>query len=74
MRINPPDGVIEVGHLCFSSLLKKTTAAIEASFLMMQHAFEVLGYRRYEWKCNALNQASRAAALRLGFKYEGIFR
>lgn len=73
LRISPASGSIEVGHLHYSNLLKQTPAATEAMFLLMQHAFE-LGYRRYEWKCNALNAASRAAALRLGFTFEGIFR
>ncbi|MDX1695877.1 MAG: GNAT family protein [Ketobacteraceae bacterium] len=73
LRINPTHGSVEVGHLCFSPLLQGTTAATEAMFLMMQQAFD-LGYRRYEWKCNALNLASRRAAQRLGFSYEGLFR
>lgn len=73
LRINPASGSIEVGHLAYSPLLQRTAAATEAMFLMMQRAFE-LGYRRYEWKCNALNAPSRAAALRLGFQYEGTFR
>lgn len=73
LRIDPPSGAIEVGHLAFSPLLQRTPAATEAMFLMMQHAFG-LGYRRYEWKCDALNSPSRAAALRLGFCFEGIFR
>lgn len=74
LRINPEHGSIEVGHLHFSRLLKKTPAATEAMFLMMRYAFDDLGYRRYEWKCNALNQASMNAAKRLGFQFEGIFR
>jgi RimJ/RimL family protein N-acetyltransferase len=74
LRINPGHGVIEVGHLHFSKLLQKTPAATEAMYLMMRHAFDDLGYRRYEWKCNSLNEASRNAALRLGFTFEGIFR
>jgi RimJ/RimL family protein N-acetyltransferase len=73
LRIDHNNGVIEVGHLAYSPLLKRTRAATEAMYLMMQHAFE-LGYRRYEWKCNALNMPSRAAAERLGFTFEGIFR
>lgn len=72
--ITPEHGSIEVGHLHFSKLLKKTPAATEAMYLMMCRAFDELGYRRYEWKCNALNLASRNAAERLGFKFEGIFR
>ncbi len=74
LRINPEHGVIEVGHLHYSSLLKKTPIATEAMYLMMQYAFNTLGYRRYEWKCHSLNLASRNAALRLGFQFEGIFR
>ena len=73
LRITPAVGVIEVGHLHFSPQLRKKPAATEAMFLMMQHAFD-LGYRRYEWKCHALNEPSRAAALRLGFTFEGVFR
>ena len=73
LRIKPHQGSIEVGHIHFSPLLQHTTAATEAMFLMMQWVFES-GYRRYEWKCNALNKASRSAAQRLGFSYEGIFR
>lgn len=73
LRIAPQSGSIEVGHLMYSPLLQRTPAATEAMFLMMKHAFE-LGYRRYEWKCDALNAPSRAAAQRLGFSYEGIFR
>lgn len=73
LRIDPPVGVIEVGHLKFSRLLQRTPAATEAMYLMMKAAFE-LGYRRYEWKCDALNQPSRSAAERLGFAFEGIFR
>ena len=72
MRIDPPNGVIEVGHLNFSPLLQQTRAATEAMHLMMKHAF-ALGYRRYEWKCDSLNAPSRAAAQRLGFSYEGRF-
>jgi len=74
MRIDPPNGVIEVGHINYSPLLQRKPAATEAMFLMMHRAFDELGYRRYEWKCDSLNAASRAAALRLGFQYEGLFR
>jgi len=74
MRIDRKNGVIEVGNINFSPLLQKRTAATEAMFLMMRRAFVELGYRRYEWKCDALNAASRRAALRLGFRYEGLFR
>ena len=73
LRIEPAPGVIEVGHLAFSPLLQRTRTATEAMYLMMRQAFE-LGYRRYEWKCDALNAASRRAAERLGFTFEGIFR
>lgn len=73
LRIDPPVGSIEVGHICYSPLLQRTPAATEAMFLMMERAF-TLGYRRYEWKCDALNHPSRAAAQRLGFSFEGIFR
>ena len=73
-QINPAHGSIEVGHIHFSPTLQRTTLATEAMFLMMKHAFEDLGYRRYEWKCDALNERSRKAALRLGFTFEGIFR
>ncbi|MEK7949378.1 GNAT family N-acetyltransferase [Luteolibacter soli] len=73
LRIDPRAGSIEVGHIAYSPLLQGTTIATEAMFLMMQRAFD-LGYRRYEWKCDTLNAPSRAAALRLGFTFEGIFR
>ena len=73
LRIAPAAGSIEIGHLYFSPLLQRRPAATEALFLLMDQAFE-LGYRRLEWKCNALNAASRSAALRLGFQFEGIFR
>lgn len=73
MRIDAKNGVIEVGHINYSPLLQRTRAATEAMYLMMKRAFG-LGYRRYEWKCDALNAPSRAAAQRLGFSYEGIFR
>jgi RimJ/RimL family protein N-acetyltransferase len=73
LRIDPRHGSIEVGHLMFSPLLQGKPAATEAMFLMMERAFE-MGYRRYEWKCNALNEPSRRAAQRLGLSYEGLFR
>jgi len=73
LRIDRPNGVIEVGHLAYAPPLRRTAAATEAMYLMMRRVFE-LGYRRYEWKCDALNQASRSAAERLGFSYEGTFR
>ena len=74
LRINPEHGVIEVGHLHYSKLLQKTAAATEAMYLMMKYAFDDLGYRRYEWKCNDLNIPSKKAATRLGFTFEGVFR
>lgn len=67
-------GTIEVGHLNYSPLMQKTIIATEAMYLLMKRAFDELGYRRYEWKCDALNAGSRGAALRLGFEFEGIFR
>lgn len=73
LRIAPAQGSIEVGHLHFSPAMQRTPLATEAMFLLMEEAF-ALGYRRYEWKCNALNRPSRQAAQRLGFSYEGIFR
>jgi RimJ/RimL family protein N-acetyltransferase len=74
MRIDPANGVIEVGHINYSPPLRRTTAATEAMYLMMRRAFDELGYRRYEWKCDSLNAPSRAAAERYGFTFEGIFR
>ncbi|UWR22115.1 GNAT family N-acetyltransferase [Sulfitobacter sp. S190] len=73
LRISPEAGSIEVGHINYSPALQKTRAATEAMYLMMQWAFDA-GFRRYEWKCNALNVGSRRAAQRLGFSYEGVFR
>ena len=74
LRIDPKHGSIEVGSILYSPALQRTRGATEAMYLMARHAFEDLGYRRYEWKCNALNEPSRHAALRLGFTFEGIFR
>ena len=74
LRINPDAGSIEVGHINYSPLLQRQRAGTEAMYLMMRNAFDILGYRRYEWKCNDLNSASKAAAVRLGFVYEGTFR
>ena len=74
MRIDPANGVIEVGNVAYSDQLKRTPAATEAQYLLMRRAFDQLGYRRYEWKCDSLNAPSRAAALRMGFQFEGIFR
>ena len=73
LRIDPASGSVEVGHIAYAPALQRTRAATEAMYLMMQRAF-TLGYRRYEWKCDALNEKSRAAAERLGLSYEGIFR
>ncbi|KAA2314187.1 N-acetyltransferase [Pseudooceanicola sediminis] len=73
LNIVPQNGSVEVGNIAFAPELQGTIAATEAMFLMMQWAFEA-GYRRYEWKCNALNRPSRRAAQRLGFSYEGVFR
>jgi RimJ/RimL family protein N-acetyltransferase len=74
MRIKPDAGVIEVGSITYSPRLQRRPAGTEAMYLMMRRVFDELGYRRYEWKCNALNAPSRAAALRYGFRYEGLFR
>ena len=74
LRIEPRHRVIEVGNIIFTPALQRSRGATEAMYLMARHAFEDLGYRRYEWKCNALNEPSRRAALRLGFVFEGLFR
>ena len=74
LRITPEHGSIEVGHINYSPLLQNTTEGTETMYLLMKHAFEALGNRRYEWKCNNLNTSSKNAAKRLGFKFEGIFR
>lgn len=74
MRIDANNGVVEVGHVMFSPLLQGTVMSTEAQFLLMQYVFDELGYRRYEWKCDALNQPSRKTAERLGFSFEGVFR
>jgi RimJ/RimL family protein N-acetyltransferase len=73
LRVSPDAGSIEVGHICYSPSLQRTRAATDAMYLMMKWAFEA-GYRRYEWKCNALNTGSRRAAQRLGLSFEGVFR
>ena len=73
LRITPAHGVIEIGHIWFSPGLQRSAAATEAIHLMIAHAFDGLGYRRVEWKCNALNEGSRRAAKRFGFRYEGTF-
>jgi len=74
LRIDPRGGAIEVGHICLSPPLQRSRVATEAMFLMMKRVFDEIAYRRYEWKCDALNAPSRGAAKRLGFTYEGIFR
>ena len=74
MRIDAAHGVIEIGHLNFSRHLQRTAAATEAMYLMLRRAFDELGYRRYEWKCDSFNAPSRRAAARFGFTYEGLFR
>jgi RimJ/RimL family protein N-acetyltransferase len=74
LRIEPEMRVIEVGHVLYSPALQRTPLGTETQYLLARYAFETLGYRRYEWKCNALNAASRRAALRYGFIYEGTFR
>jgi RimJ/RimL family protein N-acetyltransferase len=74
MEIRPEMRVIEVGHVLYSPALQRTKLGTEAQYLLAKYAFETLGYRRYEWKCNALNAASWRAALRYGFVYEGILR
>jgi RimJ/RimL family protein N-acetyltransferase len=74
LRITPEFGVIEIGHIWFGVPLQRTTGATEAIYLFARHVFDDLGYRRLEWKCNALNAASRRAAERFGFSFEGVFR
>ena len=74
MEIRPAMRVVEVGHIVYSPALQQTPLGTEAQYLLARHAFETLGYRRYEWKCNALNAPSRRAALRYGFQFEGILR
>ncbi len=74
LRIEPGPGVIEVGHINYGPRLQRTAAATEAMYLLMRRVFAELGYRRYEWKCDALNAGSRRAAERLGFHPEGLFR
>jgi RimJ/RimL family protein N-acetyltransferase len=73
LRITPEHGVIEIGNIWFGPSLQRSTAATEAIFLLARHAFDELGYRRLEWKCNALNAPSRRAAERFGFEFEGVF-
>ena len=74
LRIKPQVGTIEVGWISYAPNLQRTVEATEAMYLMMKNAFEDLGYRRYEWKCDNLNKKSKKSALRLGFSYEGLFR
>jgi RimJ/RimL family protein N-acetyltransferase len=74
MRIDPANGVIEVGHIYWGPLISRRPAATEAQFLLMKYVFDELGYRRYEWKCNNRNEPSKRAAIRFGFQPEGIFR
>jgi RimJ/RimL family protein N-acetyltransferase len=74
LRITPEFGVIEIGHILFGEPLQRTTAATETIYLLARHAFDDLGYRRLEWKCNSLNARSRRAAERFGFTFEGVFR
>src|SRR5579871_6153543 len=74
MSIRPEMRVIEVGNILLGPSLQRTVLATDAQYLLARYAFETLGYRRHEWKCDALNAASRRAALRLGFSFEGIFR
>jgi RimJ/RimL family protein N-acetyltransferase len=74
LRIDTENGSIEIGHIWFGTTLQQTTAATEAIYLLATHAMDELGYRRFEWKCNALNERSRRAAERFGFTFEGVFR
>jgi len=74
MRIDPAFGVIEIGQIYWSSLIARTPAATEAQYLFQKYVFQDLGYRRYEWKCHDMNAPSKRAALRFGFKFEGVFR
>ncbi|HTV71133.1 MAG TPA: GNAT family protein [Rhizobiaceae bacterium] len=74
MRIDPANGVIEIGHIYWGPLVARKPAATEAHFLFMKHAFDDLGYRRWEWKCNNANEPSKRAADRFGFTHEGVFR
>jgi RimJ/RimL family protein N-acetyltransferase len=74
MRIDPPNGVIEIGNIYWGPLVSRKPAATEALYLFARHAFDDLGYRRFEWKCNNRNEPSKRAALRFGFVFEGVFR
>jgi RimJ/RimL family protein N-acetyltransferase len=74
MRVDPANGVVEVGGIVLAGTMQRTPASTEAMYLLAHHVFDALGYRRYEWKCDSLNEPSRLAAARLGFTYEGRFR
>lgn len=74
MRIDTANGAIEIGNILWNGLVARKPAATEALYLFARHAFDDLGYRRFEWKCNAENEPSRSAALRFGFSFEGVFR
>ena len=74
MEIRPAMRSIEVGHIVYSPAVQRTPLGTEAQYLLARYVFETLGYRRYEWKCNALNAPSRRAALRYGFVFEGVLR
>jgi RimJ/RimL family protein N-acetyltransferase len=74
MRIDAPNGVIEIGNILWNGFIARKPAATEAQYLFMRHVFADLGYRRYEWKCNDRNEPSKRAALRFGFRHEGVFR
>ena len=74
MRITPEHGVIEIGNILWGPAIRRTRVATEALYLAAKHVFEDLGYRRFEWKCNDLNEPSKAAARRFGFAFEGVFR
>jgi RimJ/RimL family protein N-acetyltransferase len=74
LRMQPEGGSIEIGHIWFGRSLRRTPASAEAILLLAEHAFDALGYRRLEWSCNALNAASRRAAERFGFTFEGVAR
>lgn len=74
LRVDPAMGSVEIGHLCFAPVLARSTLSTEAHYLWMRHAFDALGYRRYEWKCDSLNGPSKRAAERLGFRFEGVHR
>ena len=74
MRMDPANGVVEIGNIWYGGALQRTTGSTEAFFLIADYVFRSLGYRRFEWKCNALHERSRRAALRFGFSFEGVFR